>query len=196
MTSFIDKITLECLTNYRPPISTNNDSIDKKDAKFYRKRIVGLVKELLYDNIPLTKVQADFINECVYNFKSVDQADLLQKELDAILPDTTPSHNAELGSVDSSNKLLMRTKKVNMDTFVKRTNVYRPILPVKREVNLDDPQLRVKGLSIDKMTIDKIGKKMDNIYEVKEKTTKKKKKTTVYIESESFPIESSSSGPM
>ena len=64
----VNRITLECLTNYKHTLVTVKSTICKKDMKFYRKRIIGMVKDLLYDeNAIFSKQETDFINNCIEN---------------------------------------------------------------------------------------------------------------------------------
>lgn len=197
MSSYIDKITLECLTNYKQQILTKPTFVlDKKEMKFYRKRIVGLVKDLLYEENPVfTRYESDFINYCIDHFKIQDQTDLFQKEL-ADLDLTSPSLVDDKKEYINQDKLLMRSKKVNMDSFVKRSGVQKPIMPQRREVDLTNPELRTKGLEQKIQNTEKVDKQENEndaceekekhpvIYAKDEKkTTKKKKKATkLFIE--------------
>ena len=181
----VNRITLEYLTNYKHTLVTDKSTICKKDMKFYRKRIIGMVKDLLYDeNAIFSKQETDFINNCIENFKTIDNTDLLQKELDNIDHTTTAKLSVEYKNQD---KLLMRTKKVNMDSFVKRSGGHQPIMPQRREVKLDDPSLRIKGLQIkekvEEMVKEKEKEISQDIYETKNKEkNKKKEKTKLYVE--------------
>ena len=51
-TEYINQVTLECLMNkdtYKKYVATKKKSVvNKKDQKFYRRRILSLTKELLY----------------------------------------------------------------------------------------------------------------------------------------------------
>jgi hypothetical protein len=183
MTSYIDKITLECLTKYKQQQLTKPDfALDKKEMKFYRKRIVGLVKDLLYnEDVIYTRMESDFINNCIDHFKIQDQTDLFQKEfvdLDTSL--ISDKKDSEMKEYVSQDKLLMRSKKVNMDSFVKRSGVQKPIMPQRREVDLTNPELRTKGLEqkIQKQEVEE--KEIVPVIYAKDekKNTKKKKKTT------------------
>jgi hypothetical protein len=193
MSSYIDKVTLECLTNYKQQQLTKPTfALDKKEMKFYRKRIVGLVKDLLYnEDVVYTRIESDFINNCIDHFKMQDQSDLFQKEfaeLDASL--VSDKRDAEIKEYVSQDKLLMRNKKVTMDSFVKRSGVQKPIMPQRREVDLTNPELRTKGLEqkIQKQenTQDTCEEKEKHpvIYAKDEKknTKKKKKATKLFVE--------------
>lgn len=187
MTSYIDKITLECLTNYKQQsIKSDGVSLDKTNVKFYRKRIVGLVKDLLYnEDAVFTRNESDFINDCMDHFKMQDQADLFQKEFaDMVIP---TSEAKEMKEYVSQDQLLMRSKKVNMDSFVKRSGVYKPIMPQRREVDLTNPELRTKGLVLKEKleTVEKENPPLLYAKDTKKKTTKQKKKTTkLFVEIE------------
>lgn len=183
MTSFIDKVTLECLTKYKQKQLTKPMfDVDKKEMKFYRKRIVGLVKDLLYEEDTIfTQSESDFINYCIDHFKMQDQSDMFQKEF-ADLDLSTSKETKELKEYVSQDKLLMRNKKVNMDSFVKRSGVEKPIMPQRREVDLTNPELRTKGLEqkIQEPEKTELEKEILPVIYAKDekKTTKKKKKTT------------------
>ena len=189
MTSYIDKVTLECLTNYKQrSMKSDNFLLDKKEMKFYRKRIIGLVKDLLYDDAAIyTRQESDFINNCIDHFKMQDQSDLFQKEFSELDTNTSKT-DTEIKEYISQDKLLMRSKKVNMDSFVKRSGVHKPIMPQRREVDLTNPELRTKGLVIKEKEVSIPEEKEIPLViyaENKEKTTKKKKKTTkLFVEIE------------
>jgi hypothetical protein len=191
MTSYIDKVTLECLTNYKQQtMKSDSFLLDKKEMKFYRKRIIGLVKDLLYDDAAVfTRIESDFINNCIDHFKIQDQTDLFQKEFADLDPSLiSDKKDTEIKEYVSQDKLLMRSKKVNMDSFVKRSGVQKPIMPQRREVDLTNPELRTKGLEQKIQNTDNVDKKENDneekekhpvIYaENEKKNTKKKKKTT------------------
>lgn len=195
MTSYIDKITLECLTNYKQRVmKLDTSALDKKEMKFYRKRILGLVRDLLYnEDATYTSMETDFINHYIDHFKMQDQADLFQKEFADL--DLTPSVNKEVKEYVSQDNLLMRSKKVNMDSFVTRSGIQNPIMPQRREVDLTNPELRTKGLPIktpiisDEVLTQEVPIKEKEkeivpvIYAEDEKKNKnKKKKTKLFVE--------------
>jgi hypothetical protein len=183
MDDYVNRVTLECLTNYKQQLLAKPEfALDKKEMKFYRKRIVGLVKDLLYnEDAVFTKYESDFINNCIDHFKIQDQTDLFQKEFaDLDISEAISSPTKELKEYVSQDKLMMRSKKVNMDSFVKRSGVQKPIMPQRREVDLTNPELRTKGLEqkIQKQEVEE--KEIVPVIYAKDekKNTKKKKKAT------------------
>jgi hypothetical protein len=157
-----------------------HSALDKKEMKFYRKRIIGLVKDLLYgDDVVFARIESEFINSCIDRFKLQDEADLFQKELADL--DLNKDVVGKVNEYISQDKLLMRSKKVTMDSFVKRSGVQKPIMPQRREVDLTNPELRTKGLP-QKSETQELEKEKEIpaiIYaENEKKNTKKKKKTT------------------
>jgi hypothetical protein len=163
--AFVNKVTLDCLLNkslFNQQIKNKMSKIsNKEDIKFYRKRIYNLFKELLTTNerediCPDVKYAYDnFVNSSINYFKTIDNNDLLQedyKDLDET-KDIPELNIDNIKSEEEANKLLMRSIKVNMqplDKFVKRKNIKPPdqiILPKQKEINLTDPELKIKGIN-------------------------------------------------
>jgi hypothetical protein len=170
--NIINQITLDCLLNkelYQKHVkSSMYKNIDKKDKKFYRKRVYNLTKELLLTNdkemnstlFPDVKYAFDnYVKACIHYFKIVDNNDILQEDykeyqkIDQILH----INGGEEILVDNSatkedaDKLMMRSiniKNHSLDKFVKVKNLKKEnmILPKQKEVNLKDPILKNKGI--------------------------------------------------
>jgi hypothetical protein len=172
---FVDQITMDCLINkeqYNKYLQTKtNQTICRKDRKFYRKRIVDLTRDLLckpsvHEKEILPDVKSAFehyIKTSIEYFKSLDNNDIIQNEykelntaqLDEFLDGTSNNnmHENNSESLEDSNKLLMRSihseKAASLDGFVKRIitkPVVKPIIPKKKEINLTDPALKIKGV--------------------------------------------------
>jgi hypothetical protein len=69
---FVNQVTLDCLMNKGKVSNKSYNSVNKKDKKFYRKRVYNLTKELLLskeepDNLfPDVKYAFEhFINTCI-----------------------------------------------------------------------------------------------------------------------------------
>jgi len=164
----INQITLECLINkemYKKYLSYNhaNTTINnKKDRKFYRKRILQLTRDILL-NDPSVKITNDiqfifenYVNHCIQYFKMVDRVDLIQE--DYHIEDYTHDKsvvddaNITLCNSESADKLLLRSVKINnytLDKFVKVISTKKDEstpLPVQKIFNLKDPILRNKGI--------------------------------------------------
>jgi len=190
--SFLNKVTLDCLINkdqYNKYVSnTIIKSINRKDKKFYRKRIYNLAKELLLSNeepqnlMPDVKHAFDnFVNSCIHYFKIIDRNDINQEEYKLL---TTTLNNIPELEVDDNiqnkedaDKLLMRSIKIeapSLDQFVKIKYTKRPedmFLPKQKEIDLKDPALKIKGIL-------KSGKKKNitNKYDEKNNKNEKNKK--------------------
>ena len=168
--AFVDQVTLDCLINksmFNAHVKNKNtQSNNKEERKFYKKRIYNLFKELLInktepdDLLPDVKYAYDnFLNASINYFKTIDSNDLLQEEYKTLDDNNVALENInaipELGDdvgVEEADKLLMRSIKITtqpLDKFVKRKSV-KPeeqlIMPKQKEVNLLDPELKVKGL--------------------------------------------------
>ena len=167
--AFVDQVTLDCLLNkqmFNKHIKNQKaKSINKEERKFYKKRIYNLFKELLItkeqpeDLLPDVKYAYDnFINSCINYFKTIDNNDLNQEEYKGL--DETPDiinipelKDNNLQTEEEANKLLMRSIKIirpPLDNFVKRKSI-KPqeqlILPKQKEINLNDPELKIKGIN-------------------------------------------------
>ena len=205
--AFVDQVTLDCLLNksmFNAHVKIKQaQSVNKEERKFYKKRIYNLFKEMLInkaepeDLLPDVKYAYDnFINASINYFKTIDNNDLLQEEyktLDEEEIANLENINAipELGDDDNivgleeADKLLMRSIKITtapLDKFVKRKST-KPealmIMPKQKEINLMDPELKIKGLQSNNNIIQKkenITNKYDELIDAK-KEKKNKKKT-------------------
>ena len=205
--AFVDQVTLDCLLNksmFNAHVKIKQaQSVNKEERKFYKKRIYNFFKEMLInkaepeDLLPDVKYAYDnFINASINYFKTIDNNDLLQEEyktLDEEEIANLENINAipELGDDDNivgleeADKLLMRSIKITtapLDKFVKRKST-KPealmIMPKQKEINLMDPELKIKGLQSNNNIIQKkenITNKYDELIDAK-KEQKNKKKT-------------------
>ena len=166
--AFVDQVTLDCLLNkslFNTQVKNKKaQSVNKEDKKFYKKRIYNLFKEMLINKVepedlfPDVKYAYDnFINASINYFKTIDSTDLLQEEYKTLDEQEAININdiPELGediAVEEADKLMMRSIKITtqtLDKYVKRKSTKpeeKLILPKQKEVNLMDPELKVKGL--------------------------------------------------
>ena len=166
--AFVDQVTLDCLLNkslFNTQVKNKKaQSVNKEDKKFYKKRIYNLFKEILINKsepenlFPDVKYAYDnFINSSINYFKTIDSNDLLQEEYKTLDEAALENINVipELGddiAVEEADKLMMRSIKIktpSLDKYVKRKSTKpeeKLILPKQKEVNLMDPELKVKGL--------------------------------------------------
>jgi hypothetical protein len=201
--AFVDQVTLDCLLNkslFNNQVKNRKaQSVNKEDKKFYKKRIYNLFKEILItksepENLfPDVKYAYDnFINASINYFKTIDNTDLLQEEYKTLDESALENINAipELGddiAVEEADKLMMRSIKIktpSLDKYVKRKNIKpeeKLILPKQKEVNLMDPELKVKGLNSNNSSNNNINIKKKNITNKYDEliNTKKENKETI-----------------
>jgi hypothetical protein len=171
--AFINQVTLDCLLNkemFGKHVKIQKSKlINKQDRKFYKKRIFNLFKDIITGSepselVPDVKYAYDnFINSCIQYFKTIDNNDLIQaeySEMNTIIKEFESNNEIEKTTDDISNfskneeadKLLMRSIKLDvptLDKYVKRKSTKKDeniILPKQKNINLQDPELKNKGL--------------------------------------------------
>jgi len=178
--SFITQITIDCLLNkemYNDHIkSKKTKQENKEERKFYRKRTFNLFKEMINGNSPedllpdIKYAYDNFINATIQYFKTIDNNDIIQSEYEGInfaLEDCS-SNIIDCSNVNNADLLLMRSIKMDvptLDKYITRTKTKKKeeiIFPKQKEINLNDPELKNKGIK----------NNINNIYE--DKNTKKK----------------------
>jgi hypothetical protein len=189
---YVNQITLKYLTSidYKDDVQVFNDTDNKgdkinkskqtgtkiyrqKDKKFYKKRILNIIKLLLNDGTDITgddntnkpnyplfpdiKNSFDiFIKTCINYLKSQDKCDIIQSDYNDLnignVTTNLETKNHDITNNNEINALMMRKimkKKNSIDSFVKRTSTQQTttIIPQKKKINLQDPELKTKGLS-------------------------------------------------
>jgi len=172
----VNYITLETMANsdtYNRYLKKNNldhDTVLKSEKKFYRKRILAMVKDILYNNLnnnsdcPVSDVIINSFNTfarlCVSHFKFKDAMYSIQGDYKGMNVDgkSDADAHAVLGddtmdgwSIDEANKLFMKQvekKVITMDNFVTKTSPPQDemILPKTKELNLKDPKYKKKDI--------------------------------------------------
>jgi hypothetical protein len=154
---------------YKKYVATKKKSVvNKKDQKFYRRRILSLTKELLYpeETTPAT-APATTINDpnivglfqiyskaCIEYFKTLDKNDIIQEDYSTLTTTETAEMSVEdIKTQAEIDQLFMRSVHVKeattLDKFVKRSTTApkeEPILPKQKDINLRDPALKNKGI--------------------------------------------------
>ena len=173
---YVNQVTLECLMNkdtYKKYVATKKKSVvNKKDQKFYRRRILSLTKELLYPEEATTPEKsttptpATTINDpniiglfqiyskaCIEYFKSLDRNDIIQEDYSNLTTETTEMSVEDIKTQAEIDQQFMRSIHVKeattLDKFVKRSTgapKEDPILPKQKDINLRDPALKNKGI--------------------------------------------------
>jgi len=203
---FINQVTLNCLMNkdtYNKYVKNNTiklpNSVNKKDKKFYKKRIYNIIKQLLSSQETeieprlFTDVQKsfdNFVNICIHSLKVIDKTDIIQDDYKDIAESITLNLdlNKELDDADIKTKeeadlLLLRSIKItnpSLDNFVKRKYTKAPeqiMMPQQKDINLRDPNLKIKGIKDKDKEKDNLNsekkKNITNIYDKTENTEKK-----------------------
>jgi hypothetical protein len=149
------------------------NNVNKRDIKFYKKRIYDLTKQLLNGNdiINITgDVQLSFgnyIKTTIDYFKSLDKNDILQDTYNDI--EINDIEDMDISYDDANKELFMRSIKISkphtlLDNFVKIKNT-KPkktyILPLRKKINLKDPVLKNKGIRKKKNINNKYDEKQD-----------------------------------
>lgn len=183
---FVNKVTLEYLVNKEYNVAPSlKNNVNKKDKKFYRKRVFNLTKELLSNEEPsdllpdVKKAFDNFTNHCINYFKTIDCSDILQEDYKDISMNHLLYNAGDLKESaqiqDDANKLMMRSINIQpctLDKFITRTvKKEQTIMPQQKDVDLSNPELKLKGV--------KKKKNITNIYEENKKQTEVKDQTNV-----------------
>ena len=195
--AFLNQVTLDCLLNKnmynKHLLAERNKTTNKRDKKFYKRRIFDLTKELLIskeepDNLfPDVKYAFDiFVDSCIHYFKSKDNNDIIQAEYKNIEESNVIESDLLEQTVNSdlteeeANNILMRSFKItkpSLDNFVTIKYTKKPseiILPKQKDINLKDPDLRNKGIRKKKNIINKYDENINSQKEITETTNKEK----------------------
>ena len=183
---FVNKVTLEYLVNKEYNVAPSlKNNVNKKDKKFYRKRVFNLTKELLSNEEPsdlfpdVKQAFDNYVNHCISYFKAIDCSDILQEDYKDIsmnhLLYNTDDLKESAQIQDDANKLMMRSINIQpctLDKFITRTvKKEQTIMPQQKDVDLSNPELKLKGV--------KKKKNITNIYEENKKQTKVNDQTNV-----------------
>jgi hypothetical protein len=170
---FVNQITLNYLMNkdqYNKYVTNSTikspNEANKKDKKFYRKRVFNVVKQLLSSQE--TEIEPrmfsdvknafdNFVKLCIHSFKVLDNSDIIQDDYKDIAESIILNLdlNQELDTnitKEEADLLLVRSIKIanpTLDNFVKRKYTKKPeqiVMPQQKDINLKDPIFRTKGI--------------------------------------------------
>ena len=159
--TYTDNVTLTFLANpiYHRDVTraaSDNLAIDKKERKFYRKRLLALNRELLKGSSDveksLKKAHDGFVRAAIQHFKMVDRKDILQKQYPPGDDDEDDETECDTSfDMKEANAVLMRTvePQPTLDNFVTTKTVkvdVGPPPPKRKEINLKSDDLRTKGV--------------------------------------------------
>ena len=164
--AYINNLTLDLLLNKDIKKKRQSKKENKEEIKFYRKRTYNLFKEIINGNTPedlspdVKYAYDNFVNSTINYFKTKDRNDIIQSEYkdfvethndndNDVITDVTP----DLSSNVEADKLLMRSIKINTSTldkyvlkFNQKNKKNEIIMPHQKEINLNDPELKNKGI--------------------------------------------------
>ena len=143
-----------------------NKKINRKDKKFYRRRILSLTKDLLYKEESEIVVSPDIkyafdnlVKTCIHYFKILDRNDIIQQDYNGFdeefkeeIKEEKELSETEQFLKEENEKLLMRSVKLSnnsLDNFIKikmTKQAEELIIPQQKEINLKDPILKNKGV--------------------------------------------------
>ena len=183
--AYVNQLTIDCLLNKdfinKHLKSKQSKKENKEEIKFYKKRIYNLFKEIISGNSPdnlfpdVKYAYSNFLNSSISYFKTVDNNDIIQSEYKdmELPPELCCNENDISGNVVDADNLLMRSIKMDvptLDKYVTRTRTKKKdeiILPKQKNINLNDPEFKNKGLKKNNIT---------NIYEDKNKKNENEEK--------------------
>ena len=141
--------------------TSDTKTINKKDKKFYKRRIFDLTKQLLNNEKPqqifpdVSTAFDSYAKICIEYFKILDKTDILQEDYDGLTDAVNPNDSSIAENTQTEvNKLLMRSFNITepnaLEKLVKRTSTkiaQKPlIMPIQKDINLNDPILKNKGI--------------------------------------------------
>jgi hypothetical protein len=161
----IQNITLDYLINKelykRSILSKETQLSNKKDKKFYRRRVLNLTKQLLLNETPELPTDIyycfnQYVKSCIQHFKLEDTTEIFQDEYisnTSTKINTPEKETPNTFNSDNADNLIIKTvniKTPTLDNFVKtiKTKKEQPlILPQKKEIDLRKPEFKIKGIS-------------------------------------------------
>ena len=150
---FVNQVTIDYLLNkeqYQHYISNKlTKSCNKKDKKFYRKRIYNLTKELLLNKEEIFPVLPDvqyafdnYIRSCIHYFKSLDNNDIIQEEykyldlLNTSIDDSEFNDTNEMNDTNDINDINDTNDNISNKNNKKINNLFMRSIPLQKN-NLD-----------------------------------------------------------
>lgn len=167
--NLIDKITLDYFTNksqYNSILEKQTDFNSKqflKEKRFYRKRILNTTRELFaneIDNIELKNLFNNYVKSIINYLKFIDKKDILQQEYSTLTLDEKEkkvsfekTNEEKKEEYDEANNYIINQNLISnvstLDNYIIKTNndqKKEEILPLKKIINLKDPELKKKGI--------------------------------------------------
>lgn len=135
-----------------------NDGVDSVNGVYGNDNEKNSINQPNYPLFPDIKNTFDvFIKTCIDYLKSQDKCDIIQSDYNNFTMENVTTNNQsknnDIINNNEINTLMMRKiikKKNSIDSFVKRTPTQQTsiIIPQKKKINLQDPELKTKGLGV------------------------------------------------
>jgi hypothetical protein len=150
----------------------DNQKDNKKNIKFYRKRLVSLFKDLIKDDESppptqeLKEMYNRFVNTAINYFQIIDKKDIIQEQhsdkIDEKKQEQVDNNQDEMQELDETENMtvnqandLMMKKTIqvaSLDNYVinkhdNSSNEFR-VIPLKIEIDLKTPELKTKGVKL------------------------------------------------
>ncbi len=147
------------LTNGRMRVRMENleNSVNKEDLKFYRKRILQETKNYLRDGRLESSIDRAFDNyadKLIEYYKFIDKKEIIQKEYEN-MEENTSTVIKDIDLLEENKKMMKEVEppvKTIKDfiTVVAEKSKKKRIIPKLKEYNLKKDELRIKGLKKEK----------------------------------------------
>jgi hypothetical protein len=161
----IEKITLNCMINnpmlkknlIKKPILKAN----AKDIKFYRKRIMNLLKQYTSDELPedifldVEKSIDYFVLNSIHYFQMIDKSELYQKDYLDLQEEETDNilENIKTYIPFQEEEIIIpyikKEEVKTMDYYVRKNKIKEEItqfFPIEKKVNIKSKELKKKGI--------------------------------------------------
>ena len=159
----VNAITLECMINPKiyniatKQITSSDEDVNPshQDLKFYRKRVISLTKDMFNNKICNTNMQTAFdlyVKDCIEYLKFQDTFDILQEDFSGIANTPTGETDPNMTEMvaQTTRKIFNNQENAKpLDKFVtisKSSDNPPPSPPLKKNIDLNDPKLKRKGL--------------------------------------------------
>lgn len=162
----IDLLTLEYFSNnsFNSKLNKQSNLVSRCERKFYRKRIINETKKMLkneFDNDKLKDIFNTYIFSLINHFKTIDTNDLIQKCYDTsnneleLLDNDFDFKGTDGDDENDKNDKNMdylfgkeQKKTITLDNFIIKRNKDKKDneFPEKKEINLNEPELKNKGI--------------------------------------------------
>ena len=154
----IDALTLQYFVNNKfersvnPETSCDTITVSSAERRFYKKRIIQLVKDLFKKPAPNDVLQSsfnDFVFASISYFKTTDASEVLQEEYQNINSDKACTSESGVDISQLNEEMFNVTpQESTLDGFVttKTVKMTEKILPKTKPINITNDKFKMKGV--------------------------------------------------